>query len=213
MTKELSKRIITSIFLIIIFLFCYFINSYLFYALTIVVSLISWIELNGILKIIKLKKSLKNISIFLSLLYLSFFAFIVSYAYYKAILLIFVILICIFSDIGGYVVGKSVGGKKLTKISPSKTISGSIGSFCFSLIPLFIFNIYDSNEYPFRIIIFILSLSVSLACQIGDLFISYLKRKAKVKDSGNILPGHGGMLDRFDGIFFAVPVGIIFLLR
>ena len=212
MTSELKKRIITSIVLIGIFLFCYFIHAYFFYALIVIVSLISWIELNNIFKKIKLKKSLKNINVFLSFIYLSFFAFIVCYSYYEKISLIFILLVCIFSDIGGYIIGKTIGGKKLTKISPKKTISGSIGSLFFSIIPLFILNIYDNDEYPIKIFIFLLCLLISLACQIGDLFISYLKRKAKVKDTGNILPGHGGLLDRIDGIILAVPVGIVGLI-
>ena len=212
MISELKKRIITSIVLIGIFLFCYFIHAYFFYALIVIVSLISWIEINNIFKKIKLKKSLKNINVFLSFIYLSFFAFIVCYSYYEKISLIFILLVCIFSDIGGYIIGKTIGGKKLTKISPKKTISGSIGSLFFSIIPLFILNIYDNDEYPIKIFIFLLCLLISLACQIGDLFISYLKRKAKVKDTGNILPGHGGLLDRIDGIILAVPVGIVGLI-
>ena len=212
MISELKKRIITSIVLIGIFLFCYFIHAYFFYALIVIVSLISWIELNNIFKKIKLKKSLKNINVFLSFIYLSFFAFIACYSYHEKISLIFILLVCIFSDIGGYIIGKTIGGKKLTKISPKKTISGSIGSLFFSIIPLFILNIYDNDEYPIKIFIFLLCLLISLACQIGDLFISYLKRKAKVKDAGNILPGHGGLLDRIDGIILAVPVGIVGLI-
>ena len=212
MISELKKRIITSIVLIGIFLFCYFIHAYFFYALIVIVSLISWIELNNIFKKIKLKKSLKNINVFLSFIYLSFFAFIVCYSYYEKISLIFILLVCLFSDVGGYIIGKTIGGKKLTKISPKKTISGSIGSLFFSIIPLFILNIYDNDEYPIKIFIFLLCLLISLACQIGDLFISYLKRKAKVKDTGNILPGHGGLLDRIDGIILAVPVGIVGLI-
>ena len=208
MISELKKRIITSIVLIGIFLFCYFIHAYFFYALIAIVSLISWIESNNIFKKIKLRKSLKNINVFLSFIYLSFFAFIVCYSYYEKISLIFILLVCIFSDVGGYIIGKTIGGKKLTKISPKKTISGSIGSLFFSIIPLFILNIYDNDEYPIKIFIFLLCLLISLACQIGDLFVSYLKRKAKVKDTGNILPGHGGLLDRIDGIILAVPVGI-----
>ena len=142
MISELKKRIITSIVLIGIFLFCYFIHAYFFYALIAIVSLISWIESNNIFKKIKLRKSLKNINVFLSFSYLSFFAFIVCYSYYEKISLIFILLVCIFSDVGGYIIGKTIGGKKLTKISPKKTISGSIGSLFFSIIPLFIYHVY-----------------------------------------------------------------------
>ena len=210
--NNLEKRILTSAVLIGIFLFCYFIHAYFFYALIVIVSLISWGELNNIFKKIKLKKSLKNINVFLSFIYLSLFAFIVCYGYSEKNLLIFILIVCIFSDLGGYIIGKIIGGKKLTKISPNKTISGSIGSLFFSIIPLFIFNIYDNDEYPIKIFIFLLCLLISLACQVGDLFISYLKRNAKVKDTGNILPGHGGLLDRKDGIILAVPVGIVGLI-
>ena len=132
-------------------------------------------------------------------------------------LITFLILICIFSDIGGYVIGKIIGGKKLTKVSPNKTVSGSIGSFIFSLIPIIIFLlIYDlTKNSEFKISdhefssIFYLCLFTSLMCQLGDLFISYYKRKAKIKDTGSILPGHGGLLDRIDGIIFSVPSVII----
>ena len=107
---------------------------------------------------------------------------------------------------------KTVGGKKLTKISPNKTISGTIGSFIFSIIPIFLYNFYDSSEYPIIIWVVLLSLQISLICQIGDLLISYFKRKAKVKDTGSILPGHGGILDRIDGIVFGLPFGLLLLL-
>ena len=102
-------------------------------------------------------------------------------------------------------------GKKLTKISPNKTISGSIGSFCFSIIPLLIFYNFNSSEYSLSINNFLFCLESSLVCQLGDLFISYLKRKAKVKDTGRILPGHGGVLDRVDGIIFAISFVFIYL--
>ena len=127
------------------------------------------------------------------------------------ILIIFILLICIFSDTGGYTVGKIIGGKKLTKISPNKTISGTIGSFIFSLIPIIIFLIiYEvTKNNDFKIYSYITSiiscLSLSFICQLGDLFISYFKRKAKVKDTGSLLPGHGGILDRIDGIIFVLP--------
>ena len=121
------------------------------------------------------------------------------------VVFLFVISICFFSDIGGYVIGRAIGGKKLTKISPNKTVSGSIGSFLFSILPLLLFYNFDQYEYPFSINNILFCLLISLVCQLGDLFISYLKRKAKIKDTGFILPGHGGLLDRVDGIIFAVP--------
>ena len=124
---------------------------------------------------------------------------------------LFILSICFFSDIGGYIIGKLIGGKKLTKISPNKTISGSIGSFSFSVFPLLLFYNYNQYEYFFSTNNFLFCLIISLVCQLGDLFISYLKRKAKIKDTGVILPGHGGLLDRVDGIIFAVPFAYLFV--
>ena len=128
--------------------------------------------------------------------------------------ILFILFICVFSDIGGYVIGKSIGGKKLTKISPNKTVSGSIGSFIFSLFPIVILIILNDNEVKeFLPINLVLScLVISLLSQVGDLIVSYIKRLSKVKDTGNILPGHGGLLDRIDGIIFTIPLVYIILL-
>ena len=122
----------------------------------------------------------------------------------------YAVIISISTDIGGYVVGKTFKGKKLTKISPNKTISGSIGSFVFSfsIIPFFINYYNDINLYQIILITFI----ISLTSQLGDLMLSYLKRKSKAKDTGNFLPGHGGILDRIDGILFAAPVGVFLFI-
>tara|TARA_B100001057_G_scaffold127837_1_gene126800 strand:- start:77 stop:505 length:429 start_codon:yes stop_codon:yes gene_type:complete len=127
--------------------------------------------------------------------------------YYK-INLLFLLLICICSDIGGFIFGKTFKGKKLTRISPNKTISGSIGSFILPLILVPIFFYFFSEKFSL-LQLFILTVFVSLICQLGDLFISFLKRKANVKDTGDLLPGHGGILDRIDGILFALPFGLI----
>ena len=113
-------------------------------------------------------------------------------------------MISISTDIGGYVFGKIIKGPKLTNISPNKTYAGMIGSFICSLIISMLFIIY----FNFSINLIFFTLLISLVSQIGDLFISYLKRKANIKDTGNFLPGHGGLLDRLDGIIFAIPLGI-----
>jgi phosphatidate cytidylyltransferase len=209
MTKELKKRIVTSSVLVLILLCCLFIDNYLWLSLLVSVSLISLYEIINLIK--KISKSKFIFSIFSILSFFYFFVFTLS-AYKSKIFLnesgiLFILSVCILSDIGGYVVGKTVRGKKLTKISPNKTISGSIGSFLFSLFPLiFISEIFITTN--FTNIIF--CLIISLTCQLGDLFISYLKRLAKVKDTGNFLPGHGGFLDRIDGIIFAVPISFLF---
>ena len=123
--------------------------------------------------------------------------------------LVFVITICILTDIGGYIFGKIFKGKKLTKVSPNKTYSGMIGSFFLTLLFTTTYN-YTINFVDFKII-FLISILISAISQIGDLLFSYLKRKSKVKDTGNILPGHGGILDRIDGILFALPLGLILI--
>ena len=125
--------------------------------------------------------------------------------------MLYLFSICIFSDIGGLIFGKFFKGKKLTKISPNKTVSGSIGSFILSLtlVPIFYYLLPKNFNNPFELIF--LAIMVSFSCQIGDLFFSYLKRKAKVKDTGDLLPGHGGILDRIDGILFAIPIGTLLL--
>ena len=215
MNKEINKRIATSIILISLLGLAYF-YTYILIILLIIISVISWIEFNGLIQKIFNKRKFKDnfYNFFLKilcLLYLVFFSVIIfrgmadtNTDYY--ILYLFVVCIC--SDIGGMFFGKIFGGKKLTKISPKKTISGSLGSFILSLmiVPIFYYSFENFNNFT---LIIILTILISFICQLGDLFISYMKRKAKVKDTGDLLPGHGGILDRVDGILFAVPVGFL----
>ena len=138
-----------------------------------------------------------------------------SYEIHKSegsIFFLYIISICFLTDIGGYIFGKLIGGKKLSKISPNKTISGTIGSFIFSIFPLIIFLNLGYLNLEFDLNNILLCLLVSLISQLGDLFISFFKRKAKIKDTGKLLPGHGGVLDRVDGIIFAIPF-TFFLLK
>ena len=217
MNLNLSKRVITSFFLLLILCLSLFVHKYFWLVTLVLVSVIAYIEFQNIIKkILKIKKKSLILLKFFSILYLLFFIF-SSYSIYKnpPIVLIFILLICIFSDTGGFIIGKLIGGQKLTKISPNKTVSGSVGSFIFSLIPTIIFLIifnYTNNE-NFKInettYTIILSLFLSLICQLGDLCISYFKRKANVKDTGSILPGHGGILDRVDGAIFVLPAAFI----
>ena len=219
MKSNLFKRIITSIFLLLIIFVCLSLSKFLWLYLMIITSIISYYEFSNLIK--KIYKRKKN-KIYLfnigSFIYLIMFVF-CGYYYYGTVSLLFIILICILSDTGGYFFGKLIGGKKLTKISPNKTISGSIGSFIFSLISIAIFafilkDIIKNNFVSFIIyenifLIIFICLYLSLICQLGDLFVSYFKRKAKVKDTGKLLPGHGGLLDRIDGFIFVLPFAFI----
>ena len=227
MSQNFVKRIITSIFLLSLLFFIIFSNHYIFIFSILTLGIIVCVEANNLfskfLNIKQIKKSLffKKFNfkfLFLNILTFCYVFFIfcnLSYELYMSygpIFFLYIISICFFTDIGGYVLGKTIGGKKLSKISPNKTISGTFGSFIFSIIPLLI--ILNSNylnlEISFRNII--LCLIISFISQLGDLFVSFIKRKAKIKDTGQILPGHGGVLDRLDGIIFAVPFSY-FLLK
>ena len=211
MNLELKKRIVTSILLL--FLLYLMINySYILIISLIIISIITWLEFNSLIyKIVKKKIILRFFFKILSLIYLSLLVFLILNIEiqntYLKICLIYSILVSILTDVGGLFIGRIIKGKTLTKISPKKTISGSIGSFLFSLILVpFFYN--EHFEYSLLYLI-IITLLISLTSQIGDIFISYLKRKAKVKDTSDILPGHGGFLDRIDGILFALPIGIL----
>ena len=220
MSKELIKRILTSICLITLLVIVFF-YAYLLIISLLIVSILAWIEFNSLIYKIFTKRKLKKkyLTFFykaISLIYLTIFSSLIFIEinqedFNSKLMIIFLFCICILSDIGGLLFGKIFKGRKLTKISPNKTISGSVGSFTMSLvlIPIFIyfFNEFNNNIYD----LFTLTIIVSLSCQLGDLFISYLKRKAKVKDTGHLLPGHGGILDRIDGILFAIPTGLIYL--
>ena len=123
-----------------------------------------------------------------------------------------ILLICVSTDIGGYIFGKILKGPKLTRISPKKTVAGMFGGFLLSIIFVNIYlNYLSSIEKSNKLFQInsendlILVLSVSLVSQAGDIFVSYFKRKSKIKNTSNLIPGHGGLLDRIDGIIFAVP--------
>ena len=214
MGSNIKKRIITSIFLISLLSLMFF-YSYIMIISVIIISIIAWIEFYALISKI-FKKNITKYKILrfffkvISLLYLFilvYFIFIIESDHLNLkIYLLYSVLVAIMSDIGGLVFGRIFKGKKLTKISPNKTISGSIGSLIFPilLIPFY----YESLLIENLLSIFIITIAISTISQLGDLFISLLKRKAKVKDTSDILPGHGGILDRIDGIIFAIPVGI-----
>ena len=208
--KEFLKRLISSIILIILIIFVItkgtiFLN--LFILICLIISIYEWY----MMKINKIYYFMGVIFLFLS-----FFSvyrltnYEVDYSHF-----IFILLICVSTDIGGYFFGKIFKGKKLTKISPNKTYSGMFGSYILSYIISYIFlkftNIFTYSSFS-QISIIIFIFFISSISQIGDITISYFKRKSKVKNTGNIIPGHGGLIDRIDGMIFAFPLGYLFLL-
>ena len=221
MAAELEKRIITSIILFLIAIFCILIHKFVFVLILIVTLFVCFNEWRDINYKYFKKKQHNNWKYFFvqfaGLVYL--FIFLSTSIALRGnnsesiAFFIIILCICIFSDIGGYVFGKVIGGKKLTKISPNKTISGSLGSFIFSILPVLLFNLQNYTGVSFEVlsINIALCLIVSLVCQLGDLLISYFKRLNKVKDTGTILPGHGGLLDRIDGLIFAIPT--VYILK
>tara|TARA_B110000037_G_C17071034_1_gene485873 strand:+ start:238 stop:900 length:663 start_codon:yes stop_codon:yes gene_type:complete len=215
MSNELKKRILTSIFLILLLAFMYLYSFIMIIAL-VIIAIIIWIEFYALIsKILPKNKFIdkflryffKSISLLYLTLLICFIFAIESYYPNFKIYFLYTILVAILSDVGGLIIGKTFKGKKLTKISPNKTISGSIGSFIFPLllIPFF----YEYLIFYSFLNLTLITILISLISQLGDLFISFLKRKAKVKDTSDLLPGHGGFLDRLDGIIFAIPIGIL----
>jgi len=190
-----------------------FVYNYIFVIILIIFGTIIWVELNNLFIKIFINNYLKFLASLFALIYIFYILWLSMNSFQNndtKIILIYSILICIMSDLGGYFFGKTFKGKKLTKISPNKTISGLIGAFVFSLLLLIVFNFTIENLNLIKY--FILTFAVSSASQSGDIFISYIKRKAKVKHTSDILPGHGGLLDRLDGIIFGIPIGVNFAI-
>ena len=207
MIKELEKRLITSLILIPISIFFIIKGSIFFIFFLSILFLAASYEW-----ILMTKKN--DLFRFLGIIFL-FLSFYSTYEFrenknYEDFL--FIITICIFTDIGGYIFGKIFKGPKLTKISPKKTYAGVIGSFFLPLIAgLFVYEYQYTDQIPVKgTYSLTIVLLISLISQVGDLIISYFKRKAKLKDTGKILPGHGGLLDRIDGLVFVMP--LIYLL-
>ena len=204
---ELQKRFLTAAILLPIIIFITIINQHLFILLLIsvlVISFYEWFNIN------KKKFSILTILGFLIILFSIYSAYYLKGNDQKeTILFLWIIFVCIFSDMGGYFFGKFLGGKKITKISPNKTYAGMFGSFIFSIFPVLFLHFSNYNFFEHEILflspkILILSLLFSFVCQAGDITVSYFKRKNNIKDSGKLLPGHGGLLDRIDGIIFVL---------
>ena len=211
-SSNIKKRLLTSsVLLFILFLIIKFKLFLVFFL--IIFGTLSLIEFFNIIKKILTNTFLRLICNLLFIIYISSFCILLInfLNIFQLKLIIFILLFgCIASDIGGITVGKILKGPKLTKLSPNKTISGAIGSILFTIILVNVLFFYFFRIFSVELLV--VSLCTSLGCQIGDLFFSFLKRKAKIKDTGNILPGHGGLLDRLDGIFLGLPIGFISLI-
>ena len=206
MNKEFLNRILTSVILLPILFY-----STVYSGIYLIILLIIFF----LLSVYEIVKNTKNILfIFLSsiLLLLSFYSFyyLRNNTEYSLIILFWILISTFLSDIGGYVFGKTFKGKKLTKLSPNKTYSGAAGSIilsCISLPSLNSLQFFFLNELivDFLQLKFLMhTILISLICQLGDLFVSYWKRKIRIKNISNILPGHGGILDRIDGLIFVL---------
>ena len=213
MSKNFQKRIYTSIILFLL-LFLMIADNHIMAFFLMLIGIFSILEFfKIILKIFeknKIKQFFYNIIFIIYIFsFCTYFLILSSFLHLK-ILIFVVLLTCVASDIGGFIFGKIFKGPKLTKISPKKTISGAIGSLIFSSLFILMFIYYLTKSFdPYIIII---GCIISISCQIGDLFFSFLKRKSFLKDSGNFLPGHGGILDRIDSILLGIPVGFLTFL-
>ena len=210
---NLKNRVKTSLILFLI-LFLMLINNYFFGYCLIVIGVFSIIEFIRIISIIHKKNKIKQLSInLIFIIYIFVFSgeLLILSSFLQLKILIFLILItCIGSDIGGYIFGKFFKGPKLSKLSPNKTISGALGSLILSCVTIF-FTLYYLTK-NFDLLILLIGCLISISCQVGDLFFSFLKRKSNLKDTSNFLPGHGGLLDRIDGILIGLPVGFFTLI-
>ena len=209
MKYELHKRILSSILLIpltfyLVFEGNTFFNFFLLICLFL--TIYEWIMMNN-----------KKIYIFFGIFFLIFSFFTIYQIRNELgsgyIHLLFILIICVSTDIGGYVFGKIFKGPRLTKISPNKTFSGMMGGLLLSVISIYVYSEVINQIYfiDYQIEIILIILIISLVSQVGDIAISYFKRLSKIKDTGKLIPGHGGILDRIDGMIFAFPFSYILI--
>tara|TARA_Y100000816_G_scaffold241834_1_gene188800 strand:+ start:492 stop:1109 length:618 start_codon:yes stop_codon:yes gene_type:complete len=193
--SDLIKRVISSIILLpLVFYFILKGSFYLIFLIVICFSIASY-EWHKMVKR-KLYRILGYIFLIISF-----------YSFYELSIEKFIIIplcICISTDIGGYVFGKIFKGPKLTKISPNKTYAGMFGGYFLSIMFIIIYSKYVNQ--PINLLSLITVIFISSISQIGDIVVSYFKRLSKLKNTGIILPGHGGILDRIDGMLFAIPI-------
>ena len=202
--NNFKKRFVVSLLAFpLIYILLY--QKLLFNLLILIVFLFCLYEWNKIFK-------KKNPIFFLGLLILLVFLFSLIRIYNIEdfnIKFLWLILITWLTDIGGYIFGKLFGGPKLVKISPNKTWAGALGSLILSQLAFLIF--FLDNSYKFNVAIIFIQIFLSIVGQIGDILMSYIKRKNNKKDTSNLIPGHGGFLDRVDGLIWIIIIGNIFI--
>ena len=210
--SNLQQRLLTSLILLFSVFLIFRFNQILIFFLFIL-SVLSILEFFHLMKKILIHRIMKIILSLFFIFYISVFCllflFFANITTLKIILFI-LLLGCVASDIGGFIFGKIFKGPKLTKISPKKTYAGAAGSLIFSVIIVLGLFYYFTQSINFKFLL--TAIMTSLFSQLGDLIFSFLKRKAKLKDTGKILPGHGGVLDRVDGILFGIPFGYLFFI-
>ena len=215
MLNEVEKRILSSLILIPIAIFFIMQGSIFFIFFLTILYLVTSYEW------FKMSKNFFLLQ-FAGIIFLSF-SFYSTYTIREEgfEFFLFIVIICIFTDIGGYIFGKILKGPKLTKISPKKTYAGVLGGYFCSIIFIifflnytdFIFEIINIEKLKmeFSVNLFVFTIIISTVSQLGDILISYFKRKAKIKNTGKIIPGHGGLLDRIDGMIFSFPASYLIL--
>lgn len=211
-TTNLKKRLYTSLALLFAVFLIFNLNLILVFCLIIlgVTSILEFLQItkkifNSYFKLIPIN------SIFIIYIFVFCFMFFLFSNIIGLKTILFILLIgCIASDLGGFIFGKTIKGPKLTKISPNKTYSGAIGSIILTIFVMSILFYYSSGSFNLKTIL--IAISTSVSCQFGDLLFSFLKRKAKLKDTGNFFPGHGGVLDRLDGIIIGIPIAFCILI-
>jgi len=202
--NNFQKRFIISLFafpLLYLLIYKKFFFSIIIY-IVFLISFYEWYKIN--------KK--KNVLFIVGIFFLLLAAYSTIIFYFKNshnFFFLWVLLIVWLSDIGGYIFGKLFGGKKLTKVSPNKTWSGAFGSIVLSQFAGVVFFFNSTLEINLKL--FLIQFLLSLVAQVGDLIMSYCKRLNKVKDSSKLLPGHGGILDRIDGLIWVMVVANIIL--
>ena len=207
-SSNFKKRVLTSFVLLILILSVFFFKKVMIFTLFLfgVLAIVEFFEISKKIFKKKIYTLFSNLFFFIFIFIFSSLFFLIYDLIYFKIVLFILLLGCVSSDIGGFIFGKFFKGPKLSKYSPNKTIAGSIGSLLLTSIVISYLIFYFTQNFNYKI--FLLSFVVSSTCQV-EIYFSYLKRLAKIKDTGKILPGHGGVLDRIDGILFGLPFGFI----